>query len=103
MRRIRKIVTYACTTCFALFSSSKMAKEHAKTHPLPPRAPPAGRKGPRKTQTGAILAAIGEGAKTAEAIAKKTRIPLERVHSLLSYHRSKGNVKGFTGDLRLSK
>lgn len=104
MRRIRKIVAYACTTCFALFSSSKMAKEHARTHPAPKPSPAgAPAKGPRRTQTGAILEAIGKGAKTAEEIAKRTRIPLERVHSLLSYHRRKGNVKGFTGDLRLTR
>ena len=102
MRRIRKIVAYACTTCFALFSSAKMAKEHARTHPAPRPQAAAGR-GARRTQTGAILEAIGKGAKTAEAIAKQTKLPLERVHSLLSYHRRKGNVKGFTGDLKLAR
>lgn len=101
MRRVRKIVAYACTTCYALFPTAKAAKEHARTHPAP-RAQPSARR-PRRTQTGAILDAIGKGAKTAEAISKQTRIPLERVHSLLSYHRRKGNVKGFTGDLKLAK
>ena len=101
MRRVRKIVAYACTTCFRLYSSAKEAKEHARTHPAP-RAQAEARR-PRRTQTGAILDAIGKGAKTAEAIAKRTRIPLERVHSLLSYHRRKGNVTGFTGDLKLAK
>ena len=102
MRRVRKIVAYACTTCFLLFPSAKTAKEHARTHPAP-RGQAASPRRPRRTQTGAILDAIGKGAKTAEAIAKQTRIPLERVHSLLSYHRRKGNVKGFTGDLKLAK
>lgn len=102
MRRVRKITAYACTTCFALFSSSKMAKEHARTHPA--RKPSGEPRKPRgKPQTAAILEAIGKGAKTAEAVAKQTRIPLERVHSLLSYHRRKGNVKGFTGDLKLAR
>lgn len=99
MRRVRRIVTYACTTCFALYPDAKLAREHARTHPAPvPRDPP---KGPRVTQTGAILDAIGKGARTAEAVAKRTKIPLERVHSLLSYHRRKGSVHGFSGELRL--
>lgn len=105
MRRIRKIVAYACTTCFALFSEAKMAKDHARAHPAPAR-PPGGaapKRRPRATQTGAILEAVGKGARTAEDIAKRTRIPLERVHSLLSYHRRKGNVKGFTGELKLAR
>ena len=102
MRRIRKIVAYACTTCYALYSDAKMAKEHARTHPAP-RANAAAPGKPRRTQTGAILDAVGKGATTAEAIARRTRIPLERVHSLLSYHRRKGNVKGFSGDLKLAR
>lgn len=100
MRRIRKIVAYACTTCFALFSDARQAREHARAHPVR-RAEAASR--PRKTQTAAILDAIGKGARTAEAVAKQTKIPLERVHSLLSYHRRKGNVKGYTGDLKLAR
>lgn len=104
MRRIRKIVAYACTTCFALFSEAKMAKEHARSHPAPARvAVPGAPKKRRVTQTGAILEAVGKGAKTAEEVAKKTKIPLERVHSLLSYHRRKGNVKGFSGELKLAR
>lgn len=96
MRRIRKITMFACTTCYNVFSTSKLAKEHSRTHPAKPAAP----KRRRATQTGAILEAIRGGSKTATAIAKKTQIPLERVHSLLSYHRRRGNVKGFSGKLK---
>lgn len=103
MRRIRKVVSYACTSCFRLFPSSKDARAHASSaHPA--RATKKASPGrPRSTQTGNILKAIGSGAKTAEAISKKTSIPLERVHSLLSYHRRRGNVKGFTGELSLTR
>jgi hypothetical protein len=100
MRRVRKIVTYACTRCFRLFSSAKDAKTHAATHPAPPRANHAGRRRRGPTQTGAILEAVRAGAKTADAISKKTKIPPERVHSLLSYHRRRGSIKGFSGNLK---
>lgn len=99
MRKIRKIVMFACTTCYAVFSTSKLAKDHAKTHPV--RVKPVGR--PRSTQTGRILDAIRDGASTAREISDTTRIPLERVHSLLSYHRRRGNVKGFSGKLRVAR
>lgn len=98
MRRIRKIVLFTCTTCYSVFPSSRLAKEHAKTHPAPTKQPRR-----RETQTGAILEAIREGATTAAEISQKTKIPLERVHSLLSYHRRRGNVRGFSGKLRVAR
>src|SRR5690348_2535120 len=98
MRRVRKVVTYVCTTCFRFFSSSKEAKTHAAGHPAPPRTPRVAATGRRgRTQTGAVLDAIKGGAKTAEAIARRTKLSLGRVHTILSYHRRRGNVKGFTG------
>jgi|ERR1051325_4842156 hypothetical protein len=96
-RRIRKIVLFACTTCYATFPSSKEAKDHARTHPA--LSPP---KKARKTQTGAILEAIRGGAKTAADVSQQTKIPQARVHSLLSYHRRRGNIRGSSGKLRLS-
>lgn len=99
MRKIRKVVLFACTTCFAVFATSRLAREHARTHPDPPKE----KKRPRATQTGRILDAIRDGATTAQEVADATRIPLERVHSLLSYHRRRGNVKGFSGKLRLAR
>lgn len=102
MRRIRKIVTYACTYCFKMFPNAKEAKAHASTHPAPQKAATQRRRrGP--TQTGAILEAVKGGATSATAVAKRTKIPLERVHSLLSYHRRRGNVKGFSGTLKATR
>jgi hypothetical protein len=102
VRKVRRVVSYACTRCFRLFPTSASARQHHDaTHPAAREKARPGRK--RSTQTGRILEAIGGGARTAEAVAKKTRIPLTRVHSLLSYHRRKGNIRGFTGDLRLVK
>ena len=104
MRRVRKITVYVTTGDLRLFSSAKEAKAHAATLPAPARAPAAGRRRRRgPTQTGAILDAVKGGAKSAAAISKKTKIPLERVHSLLSYHRRRGNVKGFSGSLKATR
>jgi hypothetical protein len=102
MRRVRKITTYVCTSCFKMFPSSKEAKAHASTHPAPAK-PTAQRRRRGPTQTGAILDAVKGGATSAAAISKKTKIPLERVHSLLSYHRRRGNIKGFSGTLKASR
>jgi hypothetical protein len=75
---------------------------HASTHPAPAKqATQRRRRGP--TQTGAILDAIRAGATSATTVAKKTKIPIERVHSLLSYHRRRGNVKGFSGTLKATR
>jgi len=99
MRRIRKIISYACTTCFLMFPTAREAKaHHAAKHPL--RALASAARRPRRTQTGAILDALRGGAKSAGEIEKRTRIPLTRVHSLLSYLRRRGQVKGFKGNLR---
>lgn len=99
MRRIRRVTAYACTTCFRLFPDARGAKTHAATHPVPP--PPSRRSGPRRPkQTDRILEAVRSGAKTARAIEAKTRIPLTRIHSLLAYHRKRGNISGFTGSLK---
>ena len=102
MRRIRKVITYACTTCFKMFPNAKEAKAHAATHPAPRKAG-VGRRRRGPTQTGAILDAIKGGATSAGAVSKKTKIPLERVHSLLSYHRRRGNIKGFSGTLKVAR
>ena len=103
MRRVRKITVYVTTGDLRLFSSAKEAKAHAATLPAPARAPAAGRRRRGPTQTGAILDAVKSGATTAAGISKKTKIPLERVHSLLSYHRRRGNVKGFSGTLKATR
>jgi len=102
MQRVRRIVTYACTACYKLFPDAKSAKEHARSHPLPIKAyaRPAKR---RTTQAGSVLEAVRAGAKTAEAVTKKTKIPIQRVHTLLSYHRRRGNVKGFSGTLKAAR
>lgn len=98
MRRIRKVISYACTACFVLFPTATEAKSHYATkHPL--RAQPARRRS-GATQTGAILAALKDGARSAADIQSKTKIPLSRVHSLLSYLRRRGQVKGFKDKLR---
>jgi len=98
MRRIRKVVTYACTACFLMFPTATEAKAHyAVKHPASRRIP---RRRPRKTQTGAILNALREGARSASEIEKRTRIPLTRIHSLLSYLRRRGQVRGFKDRLR---
>jgi hypothetical protein len=98
MRRIRKITLFACTTCYTVFPSSKLAKEHSRKHPRPPKEARQ-----RETQTGAILEAIRKGATTAADVSKKTKIPMDRVHSLLSYHRRRGNIRGFNGKLQASE
>ena len=101
MRRVRRVVAYACTKCFALHPSKKEAAAHYDARHGSTKVKPARKK--RVTQTGAILEAVRNGATTAEAIAKATRIPLARVHSLLSYHRRRGNVQGYTGALKVAK
>lgn len=97
MRRIRKVVSYACTACFLMFPTAREAKTHyGAKHPRVVK--PAAR--PRKTQTGAILDALRAGARSAAEIQDRTRIPLTRVHSLLSYLRRRGQVRGFKDNLR---
>jgi hypothetical protein len=100
MRRVRRVTAYACTACFKIFPTSRMAKEHAKEHPAP-KPVRAGAAPRRVKQTDLVLQAVAARAKTAEAIHKKTKIPLDRVHSLLSYHRRRGNIVGYTGSLQV--
>jgi hypothetical protein len=98
MRQVRKVISYACTACFLLFPTSGEAKAHySAKHPRRSLAP---RPRPRRTQTGAILEALREGARSAADIQERTRIPLGRVHSLLSYLRRRGQVRGFKDKLR---
>jgi predicted Rossmann fold nucleotide-binding protein DprA/Smf involved in DNA uptake len=102
---VRKVTSYLCTTCYSMFPSAKEARAHVETHPAPKRAPaPRGRaRGPgrpRTPQTTRILNAIKGGAKSAKEIQQQTRIPLDRVHALLSYLRRKGHVKGFKDQLK---
>lgn len=98
MRQIRKVVSYACTQCFALFPTAADARaHHGAKHP--DRARAATRRA-RPTQTGAILVALRGGARSAAEIERRTRIPLARVHSLLSYLRRRGQVKGFKDKLK---
>ncbi|GEM_PF-2865290 len=99
MRRVRKVISYACTACFALFPSSRDARAHSMAKH--PHRPVRARKPARSTQTGAILEAMRAGARSAADIQRRTRIPLGRVHSLLSYLRRRGQVKGFKDNLRL--
>jgi predicted Rossmann fold nucleotide-binding protein DprA/Smf involved in DNA uptake len=96
-----------CTTCYSMFPSAKEARAHVETHPAPPRASAArrgrGRAGPgrpRTPQTTRILNAVKAGAKSAKDVHAQTRIPLDRVHALLSYLRRKGHVKGFKDQLK---
>lgn len=104
LRRVRKITSYLCTTCYAMFPNAKDARAHVQTHPAPARTAPARRNRrpgrPRTPQTMRILNAIKGGAKSAKTIHDETRIPLERVHALLSYLRRKGHVKGFKDQLK---
>lgn len=95
MRRIRKLTLYVCTTCLKTYNDSKQAKQCANTHPLPPKE-----KHQRDTQTGKVLQAVRNGAETAEAVSRKAKLPLERVHSLLSYHRRRGAIRGGSGKLK---
>ncbi len=98
MRPVRKVTAFVCTTCYQLFASRASAHEHADRHPRQDEATAARRKGP--SQTSQVLAAIRGGARDARAIQRQTRLPLARVHTLLSYHRRRGNVRGYNGDLR---
>lgn len=98
MRRVRKIVTYACTACYQLFPTAKAAKEHASTHPRAKKTARAGAR--RPTQVGLVLQAVRAGADTAAAVSRRTKLPLSRVHSLLAYHRRRGAIQGGTGKLR---
>ena len=98
MRRVRKVISYACTACFLMFPSASEAKAHyAAKHPR--RAVAAPRRA-RKTQTGAIVDALRGGSHTAADVSRRTKIPLTRVHSLLSYLRRRGQVKGFKDKLK---
>lgn len=82
-----------------MFPSAGEAKAHyAAKHPR--RATPPGPRRARKTQTGAILEALRGGSHTAADVSRKTKIPLTRVHSLLSYLRRRGQVKGFKDKLK---
>ncbi|MFA5862992.1 MAG: hypothetical protein WDA16_14975 [Candidatus Thermoplasmatota archaeon] len=104
LRRVRKVTSYLCTTCYAMFPNAKEARVHADKHPAPERVTPRGKaRGPgrpRTPQTTRILNSVKGGSKSAKAVAEQTRIPLERVHALLSYLRRKGRVKGFKDQLR---
>ena len=101
MRKIRKVVSYACTTCVQLFPLASLAREHAKKAHPPTQRKEATYRG-RPTQAGQVLEAVRGGAVTAEAVSKKTKVPLARVHALLSYHRRKGNLRGYTGHLKVA-
>jgi predicted Rossmann fold nucleotide-binding protein DprA/Smf involved in DNA uptake len=105
LRRVRKVTSYLCTACYKTFPTSQEAREHAQTHPAAPKA--AQRRGrargpgrPRTPQTTRILNAVKAGAHSAKEIQQQTRIPIERVHALLSYLRRKGKVKGFKDQLK---
>jgi len=103
MRRLRRVVSFVCTTCFKSFPDKASGMKHAESHGgKKPRLSRRGfRRGRRVKQTALVLGAIRSGAKTAAAISKKTGIPNARVHTLLSYHRRKGNITGYTGRLRV--
>lgn len=102
MRNVRKITTYLCTRCFHMFPDGQLARKHVReSHAGKEAAAP----GPRRvrrgpTQTGRVYDAIKGGARTAKDVTRKTKIPLPRVHSLLTYLRNRGKVTGFAKDLR---
>lgn len=105
LRRIRKVTSYLCTACYAMFPNAKDARAHAEKHPavkrtVAPRGKARGPGRPRTPQTTRILNSVKGGSKSAKAVAEQTRIPLERVHALLSYLRRKGRVKGFKDQLK---
>ena len=102
MRTLRKVTSYICTHCFHAFPDGVTARRHVKEQHANARratgAPGKPRRGP--TQTGRVHAAIQGGSRTAKDVARKTRIPLPRVHSLLTYLRKRGKVVGYATDLR---
>jgi len=102
-RRIRKVTSYVCTGCYRTFPTSKDAKTHAASAHPPKAEGPKGKPGRRPKQTTAIIEAIKGGAHSAADIQAKTKIPLGRIHSLLSYLRRKGVVKGFKDKIKLGK
>jgi predicted Rossmann fold nucleotide-binding protein DprA/Smf involved in DNA uptake len=55
---------------------------------------------PPLTQTQRVLNAVKRGAQDAKTIARKARVPLAHVHPLLNRLRERGQVDGFTGNLR---
>ncbi len=103
MRSVRKVTDYICTHCFHSFPDGVAARKHVKEAHAnlkgPAKGPRRARRGP--TQTGRVFTAIQGGAKTAKDVAKKTRIPLPRVHSLLTYLRKRGQIAGYATDLRV--
>ncbi|MHB8604379.1 MAG: hypothetical protein ACYDCK_03905 [Thermoplasmatota archaeon] len=102
MRNIRKVTTYLCTRCFRTFPDGARARAHLKeVHAREAtRAGAKPKEGRRITQTGRVLSAIEGGAKTAKEVGRRTRLPLPRVHSLLTYLRKRGKVSGYAKDLR---
>lgn len=101
MRAIRKVTAYVCTHCITVFPSAREARAHVtQKHPAQKLVPgrPRTRRGP--TSADRILTAIKQGAKSAEQIERKTKIPLKRVHSFLTYLRQQGRISGFSGELR---
>lgn len=101
MRAIRKTTSYVCTRCFTIFPSGKDARAHVKAaHPAGAEKPTR-RRGP--TTVNRIVQAIEGGATTAKDVQKKTGLPLNRVHSFLTYLRKRGRVKGDASSLRVTK
>jgi len=100
MRAVRKTTSYVCTRCFTIFPTGKDAREHVKaSHKGPEKH--ARRRGP--TTVNRILEAIRNGARTAKDVQKKTSLPLNRVHSFLTYLRKRGRIKGDSSNLRVTK
>lgn len=102
MRAVRKVTIYLCTYDMKAYpdaaSARRAAQEHAAANKKRAASPRRGRRGP--TQTGRVLQAIKSGSRTAKDVSKRTRIPLPRVHSLLTYLRKRGLVTGYATDLR---
>ncbi len=104
MRAVRKVTTYICTECFHAFPSKAVANRHvADVHKGGGRPDaPTRRKRRGVPQVQKIANAIAGGASSAKEIERRTRIPLTRVHSLLTYLRKRGRITGYGDELALA-
>lgn len=101
MRSVRKVTVYICTHNMKAYpdaeSAKKAAQEYMEKNKKKQKSARKGRRG--QTQTGRVLKAIQNGATTAKEVSRRTRIPLPRVHSLLTYLRKRGRIEGYANDL----
>lgn len=103
MRAIRKVTSYICTTCYQVFPTSDDARAHyRKAHGAPDRSARRTTRRRGETSAGRVLKAIEDGASSAKEIQKRTKLPLKRVHSFLTYLRKQGRIEGYRDDLRVA-